>query len=117
MGTEEKKVTVVKDERALPASKKIINAKLVTVIPNSRAEHSIYTYSTKADTHFDIKDEEFFNPLYTFIMVGDMIRVFRFEGETLVTYYEFIVTEVDKIAKKVTAVTILEKNLQKAKES
>ena len=115
--TSETKLTIVKDERALTASKKIINAKLVTVIPNSRAEHSIYTYSTKVDTHFDIKDEEFFNPLYTFIMVGDMLRIFRFESETLVTYYEFIIIEVDKIAKKVTAVSILEKNLRKQKES
>ena len=115
--TKETTVTVVKDERALTASKKIINAKLVTVIPNSRAEHSIYTYSTNVDTHFDIKDGDFFNPLYTFIMVGDMLRIFRFEGETLMTYYEFIITDVDKIAKKVTAVSILEKNLQKQKES
>lgn len=117
MSTEqEKKVTVVKDERALTASKKIINAKVITVIPNSRAEHSIYTYSTDIDTHFDIKDEDFFNPLYTFIMVGDMIRIFRFENSKLVTYYEFIITNVDKVTKKVTAVSILEKNLQKTKE-
>ena len=115
--TKETTVTVVKDERALTASKKIINAKLVTVIPNSRAEHSIYTYSTNVDTHFDIKDGDFFNPLYTFIMVGDMLRIFRFESDTLTTYYEFIITDVDKIAKKVTAVSILEKNLQKQKES
>lgn len=114
--TAEKKTTIVSDERALNASKKIINAKLVTVIPNSRAEHSIYTYSTNADTHFDIKDEAFFNPLYTFIMVGDMLRIFRFEGNTLTTYYEFIITDVDKIAKTVTAVSLLEKNLKKTKE-
>ena len=116
MSTEQKKITVVEEERALPASKKIINAKLVTVIPNSRAEHCIYTYSTKADSHFDIKDKDFFNPLYTFITVGDILRIFRFEGETLVTYYEFIITNVDKIAKTVTAVSLFEKNLQKAKE-
>lgn len=114
--TAEKKTTIVPEERALNASKKIINAKLVTVIPNSRAEHSIYTYSTNIDTHFDIKDENFFNPLYTFIMVGDMLRIFRFEGTTLATYYEFIITEVDKIAKTVTAVSLLEKNLKKTKE-
>lgn len=117
MSTEQnKKITVVEEERALTASTKIINAKLVTVIPNSRAEHSIYTYSTNIDTHFDIKDENFFNPLYTFIMVGDMLRIFRYEGDKLVTYYEFIITDVDKIAKTVTATSILEKNLQKAKE-
>lgn len=118
MSTEqEKKITVVNEEKALTASKKIINAKVVTVIPNSRAEHSIYTYSTNTDTHFDIKDEDFFNPLYTFIMVGDMLRIFRFENNTLMTYYEFIITDVDKIAKKVTAVPLIEKNLKKAKES
>lgn len=107
--------TIVKEERALNASKKIINAKLITVIPNSRAEHSIYTYSTNIDTHFDIKDKDFFNPTYTFAKVGDMIRVFRFEGTTLMNYYEFIILEVDKIAKTVKAVAIVDKNLQKEK--
>ncbi len=103
---EEKKATEM-------SSKKIINAKLVTVIPNSRAEHSIYTYSTSADTHFDIKDPEFFNPLYTFILVGDTIRIFRYEETKLVNYYEYIITEVDKIAKTVKGVLVFEKNLTK----
>lgn len=106
---------VIEDQRALPASKKVINAKMITIIPNSRAEHSIYTYSTNVDTHFDIKDPDFFNPTYTFIQVGDMIRIFRFEGNTLVGYYEFIILEVDKILKTVKAVAILDKNLQKEK--
>lgn len=106
---------VVEDKRALQASTKIINAKLITVIPNSRAEHSIYTYSTNVDTHFDIKDANFFNPTYTFAKVGDMIRVFRFEGEALIGYYEFIILEVDKIAKTVKAVAIVDRNLQKEK--
>ena len=70
---------VVEEKRALPKSKKIINAKNITVIPNSRKEHCIYTYSTSVDTHFDIKDPDFFNPTYTFIEVGDIIRVFRYE--------------------------------------
>ncbi len=107
--------TVVKEERALNASKKIINAKLITIIPNSRAEHSIYTYSTNVDTHFDIKDPDFFNPTYTFAKVGDVIRIFRFEGNTLMAYYEFIITEVDSLLKKVKAVAIVDKNLQKEK--
>ena len=104
---------VVPEERALPASKKIINAKMITVIPNSRAEHCIYTYSTKVDKHFDIKDPEFFYPTYTFALVGDIFRVFRFEQETLCNYYEFIVTEVDKINKTVKVTTLFEKNLTK----
>ena len=108
--------TVVEEKRALTASKKVINAKMITVIPNSRAEHSIYTYSTNIDTHFDIKDPDFFHPTYTFIMVGDMIRIFRYENNTLVTYYEYIITEVDKLLKKVKAVLLTEKNLQKTKE-
>lgn len=104
---------IVEENKSEMASKKIINAKLVTVIPNSRAEHSIYTYGTDADTHFDIKDPEFFNPLYTFILVGDIIRVFRYEGTKLCNYYEFIITEVDKITKIVKATLLLEKNLSK----
>lgn len=105
---------VVEGERALGASTKIINAKMVTVIPNSRAEHCIYTYSTNVDTHFDIKDPAYFNPLYTFLAVGDTLRIFRFEKEDLVAYYEFICVEVDKLAKTVKMVSIFEKNLQKA---
>ena len=107
--------TVLKEEKALNASKKIINAKLITIIPNSRAEHSIYTYSTNVDTHFDIKDPDFFNPTYTFAKVGDIIRIFRFEGNTLMNYYEFVITEVDTITKKVKAVLLFDKNLQKDK--
>ena len=106
---------IVEDQRALSASKKVINAKLITIIPNSRAEHSIYTYSTNVDTHFDIKDPDFFNPTYTFAKVGDMIRIFRFEVNTLINYYEFIVLEVDKILKTVKAVAIVDRNLQKEK--
>lgn len=105
---------VVEEKRALVHSKKIINAKAMTIIPNSRNEHNIYTYSTDVDTYFDIKDPEFFNPIYTFALVGDIIRIFRFEQKTLVSYYEFIVTEVDKLTKKVKTVALSEKNIQKA---
>lgn len=105
---------VVEEKRALCASKKIINAKMVTVIPNSRAEHSIYTYSTDVDSHFDIKDPEFFNPTYTFAKAGDTFRVFRFENKELVTYYEFIIYNVDTINKKVIPALILEKNIRNA---
>lgn len=105
---------VVEEKRALTASKKLINAKLITVIPNSRAEHCIYTYSTNVDSHFDIKDAEFFNPCYTFAQVGDIFRVFRFEQGKLCTYYEFVVVEADKILKQVKMATLFEKNIQKA---
>jgi len=106
-------VQVVEEKRALAASKKIINAKMITVIANSRAEHCIYTYRAECETHFDIKDPEFFNPCYTFALVGDIFRVFRFEGGELKCYYEFIVTKADKILKKVEVVSLIEKNLQK----
>ena len=104
---------IVEETKTSLASKKIINAKLVTVIANSRAEHCIYTYHATAESYFDIKDPAFFNPLYTFILVGDMIRVFQYEGEKLARYIEFIITEVDKIGKTVKAVLLFEKNLLK----
>jgi hypothetical protein len=56
----------------------------------------------------------FFYPTYTFATVGDIFRVFRFEKEELINYYEFIVTNVDKIEKTVKTVVLVEKNLQKA---
>lgn len=104
--------TVVEGKKA--TSTKLVNAKLITIMPNSNAEHCIYTYGTKVDTHFDIKDPKFFNPLYTFFRVGDVLRVFRYEKEELVCYYEFICTNVDKLEKTVKLVSIIEKNLQKA---
>ena len=104
---------IVEENKPEMTSKKIINAKLITVIPNSRAEHCIYTYSTHADSHFDIKDADFFNPLYTFIVVGDMLRIFRYDGDKLATYYEYIITDVDKIAKTVKGTLLFEKNLTK----
>lgn len=104
---------VVEDKKAPCASKKIINAKEITIIPNSRKEHSIYTYSTHVDSHFDIKDPEFFNPTYTFAAVGDVFRIFRFEKKELINYYEFIITKVDTLTKEVKAVLLVEKNLKK----
>lgn len=103
---------VVQDKKALRGTK-LINAKLVTVIPNSRAEHNIYTYSTKVDTHFDIRGDEFFNPVYTFATVGDMFRIFRFEQNDLAMYYEFLITNVDKLEKKVQTVVLTEKSIKK----
>lgn len=103
---------VVEEKRALTASTKIVNAKNMTVIPNSRAEHSIYTYSTSVDTHFDIKAPGFFNPTYTFATAGDIFRVFRFEKQELCNYYEFVVTSVDKIVKEVKVAVLVEKNVK-----
>ena len=106
--------TVVEEKRALPASKKIINIAYLTIIPNSQAEHSIYTYAAKVETHFDIKDPDFFNPAYTCLKQGDVVRIFRYEKTDIVNYYEFLITKVDKIAKKVQAVILTEKNIKKA---
>lgn len=105
---------VVEEKHALAQTKKIINSKLVTTIANSRDEHSIHTYSTNVDTHYDIKAPGFFNPLYTFVHAGDIVRVFRYENKKLNTYYEFIVYEVDTITKQVTMALLSEKNIQKA---
>ena len=110
---ESKVIAITEDTKSWKKNTKIINAKNITIIPNSRAEHSIYTYSTRVDTHFDIKDASFFNPIYTFAMVGDIIRVFRYNQDELAMYYEFIVTKVDKICKKVEVVALTEKNLKK----
>lgn len=104
---------VVEEKRALPASKKVININRMTIIPNSQAEFSIYTYKADIETHFDLKDEDFFNPAYTVLRVGDMVRVFRFEKGSLTNFYEFIVTEVDKTIKKVKVFSLTEKNLVK----
>lgn len=107
-------MTTVVENPKKTASTKLINAKLISVIANSIADNCIYSYSTKVDTHFDIKDPKFFNPLYTFFKVGDTLRIFRYEKNDLVCYYEFICTQVDKIEKTVSLVSIFEKNLKKA---
>ncbi len=95
-------------------STKLINAKLISTIPSTSADHCIYNYGAKAETHFDIKEPTFFNPLYTFFKVGDTLRIFRYEKDELVCFYEFICTKVDKTAKTVQMVSVIEKNLQKA---
>lgn len=106
--------TVVEEKRALPASKKVINVAYLTIIPNSQAEHSIYTYAAKIETHFDIKDPTFFNPGWTCFKQGDVVRIFRYEKNEIVNYYEFLITNVDKLNKKVQTVVLVEKNIKKA---
>jgi hypothetical protein len=107
-------MTTIVEPKKTVASTKLINAKLISTIPSTSADHCIYNYGTKVDSHFDIKDPKFFHPLYTFIRVGDMLRIFRYEKEELICYYEFICTAVDKIEKTVQMVSIVEKNVQKA---
>lgn len=104
---------IVEETRALPASKKVININRMTIIPNSQAEFCIYSYRAEVETHFDLKDEAFFNPAYTCLRIGDIVRIFRFEKQILANYYEFIVTNVDKINKKVETITLVEKNIKK----
>lgn len=106
-------MTTVVEQKKTVASTKLINAKNVTIIPNSRAEHCIYTYSTHVDSHFDIKNPDFYHPLYTFVQSGDILRIFRYDQEKLVQYYEIMILEVDKINKKVTAAMLLEKSVTK----
>lgn len=106
-------MTQLIDEKQVTASTKLINAKNVTIIPNSRAENCIYTYTTKVDTHYDIKNELFYNPLYTFVKTGDVLRIFKYEQDELSTYYEMIIMDVDKINKKVKVACLTEKNLKK----
>lgn len=107
-------MTQLIDEKKVTASTKLINAKNVTIIPNSRAEHSIYTYSTKVDTYADIKSAAFYNPLYTFFAVGDILRIFKYDKDGLTTYYELVAVDVDKLNKKVTMAILVEKNVKKS---
>ena len=103
-------MTTVVDDGA--TSTKVLNPAMITTIPNSRAEHCVYTYRTDVDKHFDIKRPGFFNPAYTFLTVGDIIRVFRFEQSVLIMYYEFVATKIDKITKQVEVALLFEKNVQ-----
>lgn len=93
--------------------KRVLNVRNVTTIPNSIAEHNIYTYSTDCDDTADIKAPGFFNPATGFLTVGDIVRVFQFEKKKLVKFYEFVVMEIDHNNNKVKTAIITEKNLEK----
>lgn len=87
----------------------VCNNKNFTTIPNSNAEFCIYTYKAEYESYTQLTRPGFFNPAYSFLNVGDTVRVFRFETGTprkLTHYLEFIVVEVDKITKEVFVATI-----------
>ena len=92
--------------------KRVINAVHVTTIPNSINEHNIYTYSTHVDTTQDIKRSGFFDPAFSFLTVGDILRVFQFEKKDLKKMYEFVVMSIDKDNRKVRVAIIAEHNLE-----
>ena len=107
----EKEVVI---EEPVSTCTKLINAKLITVIPNSRAEHSVYTYHTEVDAHSDIMSADFYHPLYTFVKSGDILRIFKYDDKKeLKTYYELIVADVDSINKKVKVSLLNSKNIEK----
>ena len=92
----------------------VLNISNVSTIANSNADHSIYTYSTNVDTNEDLKRPGFFNPAFSFLTMGDTVRVFQFESKKLIKYYEFIVMSVDLDNRIVKAAIVTEKNLEKA---
>ena len=94
-------------------SQRVLNIKHLTTIPNSTAQHSIFTYTTSIDTVSDIKRKGFFDPAYSFIGVGDTIRVFQYSCQQLVKYYEFIVMDVDKLNRLVKVAITAERSLEK----
>lgn len=91
----------------------VANIKNFTNIPNSNSEFCIYTYKAEYESTMQIIRDGFFDPAYSFLNVGDTIRVFRFDTEkNLTNYMEQIVMYVDKINRKVTVVTLSNTNLQ-----
>lgn len=103
--TTEKKITVA-DIAA------VANNKNFTTIANSNSEFCIYTYKAEYETYYQLVRPGFFNPAYSFLNPGDVIRIFRFESKTkLVGYIEVIVTDVDKVTKSVKVALIRSDNL------
>ena len=104
---EEKQVSV--EESA------VCNIKNFTTIPNSNSEFCIYTYKAEYESYTQLTKPGFFNPAYSFLNVGDTVRVFRFETGTprkLTHYLEFVVVEVDKVTKEVFVATIANHKLE-----
>lgn len=84
----------------------VANIKNFTTIPNSIAEFCIYTYKAEYETCDQISRNGFFNSAYSFLNVGDTIRVFRFdESKKLSHILEYVVVDVDKITKQVSVIT------------
>ena len=85
----------------------VANIKNFSTIPNSNSEFCIYTYKAEFETMEQINRPGFFNPAYSFLNVGDMIRLFRFDLEKKLTNYsKYVVVSVDKINKKVIVATL-----------
>jgi hypothetical protein len=92
----------------------VANIKNFTTIPNSVAEFCIYTYKAEHETYTQVMRPGFFNSAFSFLNVGDTIRVFRFDVDKKLTHLlEFIVMDVDKIGKTVTVATLTNNNLEK----
>lgn len=92
----------------------VANPKCFTTIPNSNSEFCIYTYKAEFEPYNQVLRKGFFNPAHTFLNVGDMIRLFRFNTDkTLINYILFIVTNVDKINKTVEAASVFQSNVAK----
>lgn len=104
--TAEKKVAVEMDA--------VCNIKNFTTIPNSTADFCIYTYKAEYETYNQLVRPGFFDAAYSFLNVGDTIRVFRFTPDKKLTHYlEYIVMTVDKINHKVVVANIANNNLEK----
>lgn len=91
---------------------RVANIARMTTIPNSINQHNIYTYSTDVDTTQDIKRPGFFNAAFSFLTVGDIVRVFQADSNGLNKFYEFIVMSIDKNNRKVKVAIVSEHNLQ-----
>jgi len=98
--------------KAQPESRNVVNTNLMTTISNSAGEFNIYTYAAKNDSASDLRNPRFFDPAYTFLVVGDTIRVFGHEHGELSKYYEFIVMKIDKDNRKVTTSLVREIKLE-----
>ena len=84
-----------------------------TTIPNSTAEFCIYTYKAEHETHSQVLRPGFFDPAYSFVNVGDTIRVFRYNFDKVITHYmEFIVMKVDKVTREVRVAIVSNTKLE-----
>ena len=108
MPEEEKKEIVDVEKEAVVCVTKM------TTIPNSTAEFCIYTYKAETESYTQLCRKGFFNPAWSFLHPGDIIRVFRFNIDKKIThYFEYVVTSVDKVLHKVDVATIANHNLEK----
>lgn len=102
----------VQTQEAVVEVEAVVNIKNFSTIPNSNSEFCVYTYKAEYETYSQIFRSGFFNPAYSFLNVGDTIRVFRFDLEKNLTHLlQFVVMDVDKINKTVKVATIANHNL------